>query len=67
MVTDQAPVLLHAILNLRKGRDWAIAGSDEIQYARGHDQIEQQCTRLLWIGCERTTVSFGEFVQLVQN
>ena len=34
---------------------------DDIQYARGHKyltlvyQIEPQCTRLLWIGRERTT------------
>ena len=36
-------------------------GVDEIQYGDGHKyltlvyyQIEQQCTRLLWIGQERT-------------
>jgi len=46
-------------------------GVDEIQYARGHKyltlvyQIEQQCTRLLWIGRERTMESFGGFFTLI--
>jgi transposase len=46
-------------------------GVDEIQYARGHKyltlvyQIEQQCTRLLWIGRERTTESFAGFFTLI--
>ncbi|HEY2152753.1 MAG TPA: transposase, partial [Vicinamibacterales bacterium] len=37
----------------------AAIGVDEIQYAKGHKyltlvyQIEQHCTRLLWIGRER--------------
>ena len=35
-------------------------GVDEIQYGKGHKyltlvyQIEQECTRLLWVGKERT-------------
>src|SRR5260370_9405604 len=46
-------------------------GVDEIQYARGHKyltlvyQIEQQCTRLLWIGQERTVESFEQFFTLI--
>jgi len=49
----------------------AAIGVDEIQYARGHKyltlvyQIEQQCTRLLWIGRERTTESFAEFFNVI--
>ena len=49
----------------------AAIGVDEIQYARGHKyltlvyQIEQQCTRLLWIGRERTTSSFEGFFTLI--
>ncbi len=49
----------------------AAIGVDEIQHARGHKyltlvyQIEQQCTRLLWIGRERTMESFGEFFTLI--
>lgn len=49
----------------------AAIGVDEIQYARGHKyltlvyQIEQQCTRLLWIGRERTTESFEGFFTLI--
>jgi transposase len=49
----------------------AAIGVDEIQYARGHKyltlvyQIEQQCTRLLWIGRERTTESFAGFFTLI--
>ena len=46
-------------------------GVDEIQYAKGHKyltlvyQIEQQCTRLLWIGQERTVESFEQFFTLI--
>ena len=46
-------------------------GVDEIQYAKGHKyltlvyQIEQQCTRLLWIGRERTVASFEQFFILI--
>ena len=46
-------------------------GVDEIQYAKGHKyltlvyQIEQQCTRLLWIGRERTVESFEQFFTLI--
>ena len=49
----------------------AAIGVDEIQYARGHKyltlvyQIEQQCTRLLWIGRERTVESFEQFFVLI--
>ena len=40
---------------------------DEIQWKKGHKyltlvyQINQGCVRLLWIGLERTEVSFNEF------
>src|SRR5580704_5805436 len=46
-------------------------GVDEIQYGKGHKyltlvyQIEQQCTRLLWIGQERTTESFDRFFIMI--
>jgi transposase len=46
-------------------------GVDEIQYAKGHKyltlvyQIEQDCTRLLWIGKDRTIVSFEQFFTLI--
>jgi len=46
-------------------------GVDEIQYARGHKyltlvyQIEHGCTRLLWIGRERTKESFDEFFTMI--
>ncbi len=46
-------------------------GVDEIQYAKGHKyltlvyQIEQGCTRLLWIGKERTVESFEQFFDLI--
>jgi transposase len=46
-------------------------GVDEIQYAKGHKyltlvyQIEQDCTRLLWIGKDRTVESFGQFFALI--
>jgi transposase len=46
-------------------------GVDEIQYAKGHKyltlvyQIEQQCTRLLWIGRERTVASFEQFFTMI--
>ena len=42
-------------------------GVDEIQWKKGHKyltlvyQINQGCVRLLWIGLERTEVSFNEF------
>ncbi len=45
----------------------AAIGVDEIQYAKGHKyltlvyQIDQHCTRLLWIGRERTVASFEQF------
>src|SRR5258707_12318871 len=44
---------------------------DEIQYGRGHQyltlvyQIESSCTRLLWVGKERTTESFQQFFTVI--
>ena len=46
-------------------------GVDEISYGRGHQyltlvyQIEAGCTRLLWVGKERTTESFEQFFALI--
>jgi transposase len=46
-------------------------GVDEIQYAKGHKyltlvyQIEQGCTRLLWIGKDRTVESFEQFFNVI--
>jgi transposase len=46
-------------------------GVDEIQYAKGHKyltlvyQIDQQVTRLLWVGQERTIESFQRFFTLI--
>jgi transposase len=46
-------------------------GVDEIQYGRGHNyltlvyQIEAGCTRLLWVGKERTTESFEQFFTMI--
>ena len=46
-------------------------GVDEIAYAKGHKyltlvyQIEAGCTRLLWIGKERTLESFEQFFTLI--
>lgn len=46
-------------------------GVDEIAYAKGHKyltlvyQIDAQCTRLLWIGKERTVASFEEFFTMI--
>jgi len=46
-------------------------GVDEIQYGRGHKyltlvyQIEQDCTRLLWVGKERTIASFEPFFTMI--
>src|SRR2546430_1395176 len=46
-------------------------GVDEIQYAKGHKyltlvyQIDQGCTRLLWIGKDRTVESFEQFFTLI--
>jgi transposase len=46
-------------------------GVDEIQYAKGHKyltlvyQIEEGCTRLLWIGKDRTVESFEQFFVLL--
>ncbi len=63
----------------RANGGWSIApleavraiGVDEIQYGRGHQyltlvyQIEAGCTRLLWIGKERTSESFQKFFTLI--
>lgn len=44
---------------------------DEIQYGRGHQyltlvyQIEAGCTRLLWVGKERTKASFERFFEKI--
>lgn len=46
-------------------------GVDEIQYGRGHQyltlvyQIEAGCTRLLWVGKDRTKASFERFFQMI--
>ena len=46
-------------------------GVDEIQYGRGHKyltlvyQIDVQCTRLLWVGQERTVESFQGFFTMI--
>lgn len=46
-------------------------GVDEIAYAKGHKyltlvyQIDGQCTRLLWIGKERTVASFEQFFDMI--
>ena len=46
-------------------------GVDEIQYGDGHKyltlvyQIEQQCTRLLWISQRRTMESFDRFFTMI--
>nr|WP_246089455.1 ISL3 family transposase [Paraburkholderia guartelaensis] len=46
-------------------------GVDEIQYRRGHDyltlvyQIEAGCTRLLWVGQQRTKESFSKFFAML--
>jgi Transposase len=53
------------------GTHTAAIGVDEIQYAKGHKyltlvyQMEQQCTRLLWIGRKRTVASFEQFFALI--
>jgi len=46
-------------------------GVDEIQYGRGHQyltlvyQIEAGCTRLLWVGSQRTKESFAKFFAML--
>lgn len=46
-------------------------GVDEIQYSKGHKyltlvyQIEDGCTRLLWIGKDRTVESFEQFFNMI--
>lgn len=51
--------------------DISAIGVDEIQYSKGHKyltlvyQIEAGCTRLLWIGKDRTVKSFEQFFDLI--
>jgi transposase len=46
-------------------------GVDEIQYGKGHEyltlvyQIDLGCTRLLWMGKERTVKTFQEFFTMI--
>jgi transposase len=46
-------------------------GVDEIQYSKGHKyltlvyQIEDGCTKLLWIGKDRTVESFEQFFNMI--
>lgn len=46
-------------------------GVDEIQYSKGHKyltlvyQIDAGCTRLLWIGKERTVATFEQFFDMI--
>ena len=48
-------------------------GVDEIQWKKGHKyltlvyQINQGCVRLLWIGLERTEVSFTDLFNMLQE
>ncbi len=48
-----------------------VIGVDEIAYGRGHQyltlvyQIESGCTRLLWVGKERTSESFAKFFVMI--
>ena len=58
-------------LKQRSLEDITAIGVDEIQWRKGHKyltlvyQINQGCVRLLWIGLERTEVSFNEFFNLL--
>jgi transposase len=55
----------------RSLEDVQAVGVDEIQWQKGHHyltlvyQIEAGCKRLLWIGAERTRVSFQEFFDIL--
>lgn len=46
-------------------------GVDEVAYGKGHKyltlvyQIDAQCTRLLWVGKERTVKTFEEFFDMI--
>jgi len=46
-------------------------GVDEVQYSKGHKyltlvyQIDANCTRLLWVGKERTVATFEQFFDLI--
>lgn len=46
-------------------------GVDEIQYSKGHKyltlvyQIDANCTRLLWVGKERTVATFEQFFDMI--
>ena len=58
-------------LNHRELGTVSAFGVDEIQYGRGHKyltlvyQIEAGCTRLLWVGQERTKESFAKFFAMI--
>jgi transposase len=58
-------------LNHRELETIRAFGVDEIQYGRGHQyltlvyQIEAGCTRLLWVGQERTKESFAKFFAMI--
>jgi transposase len=63
-------VVAWGLLNRELGSITAI-GVDEIQYAKGHKyltlvyQIEEGCTRLLWVGKDRTIESFEQFFNMI--
>ncbi|MDO8271248.1 MAG: ISL3 family transposase [Gammaproteobacteria bacterium] len=46
-------------------------GVDEVQYSKGHKyltlvyQIDANCTRLLWVGKERTVATFEQFFDMI--
>lgn len=46
-------------------------GVDEVQYGKGHKyltlvyQIDAHCTRLLWVGKERTVATFEQFFDMI--
>ena len=46
-------------------------GVDEVTYAKGHKyltlvyQIDAQCTRLLWVGKDRTVATFEQFFKMI--
>jgi transposase len=58
-------------LNHRELGTISAFGVDEIQYGKGHNyltlvyQIEAGCTRLLWVGQERTKESFAKFFTMI--
>ena len=70
-VCQAVEYVVHWGLEHRQLGPIAAIGVDEIQYAKGHKyltlvyQIEQECTRLLWVGKERTVASFQQFFALI--